>query len=72
MGRVQGSAMTITFCASAIGPLPLAVFRELTGSYTVGMVVMMALPALSVVALTLARPGEAGRPARLPATAPED
>ena len=57
LGRVQGSAMTISFCASAIGPFPLAVFHDLSGSYTLGMVVMMALPVLSVVALVKARPG---------------
>jgi MFS family permease len=57
LGRVQGSAMTINFCASAVGPLPLAIFHDLTGSYTVGMVVMMALPVLSVLALIKARPG---------------
>ncbi|MDA1128761.1 MAG: MFS transporter [Chloroflexi bacterium] len=57
LGRVQGSAMTITFCASAVGPFPLALFHHLTGSYTVGIVVMMALPVLSVLALIRARPG---------------
>jgi MFS family permease len=57
LGRVQGSAMTINFCASAVGPLPLAIFQDLTGTYTVGMVVMMALPVLSVLALIKARPG---------------
>ncbi|MEE8466268.1 MAG: MFS transporter, partial [Dehalococcoidia bacterium] len=59
LGRVQGSAMTINFCASAVGPLPLAVFHDLTGTYTLGMVVMMALPVLSVLALVKARPGTA-------------
>ena len=57
LGRVQGSAMTINFCASAVGPLPLAIFHDVTGSYTVGMLVMMALPVLSVLALIKARPG---------------
>ena len=57
LGRVQGSAMTINFCASAVGPLPLAIFHDLTGTYTVGMVVMMAMPVLSVLALIKARPG---------------
>ena len=57
LGRVQGSAMTINFCASAVGPLPLAVFHDLTGSYTLGMVVMMALPVLSVLAMVRAGPG---------------
>jgi MFS-type transporter involved in bile tolerance (Atg22 family) len=40
-----------------VGPLPLAIFQDLTGTYTVGMVVMMALPVLSVLALIKARPG---------------
>ena len=57
LGRVQGSAMTINFCASAIGPLPLAIFHDLTGTYTLGVVVMMALPVLSMLALVKARPG---------------
>ncbi|MEC9272186.1 MAG: MFS transporter, partial [Chloroflexota bacterium] len=60
LGRVQGSAMTINFCASAIGPLPLAIFHDLTGTYTLGIVVMMTLPVLSVLALIKARPGSAG------------
>ena len=57
LGRVQGSAMTINFCASAIGPLPLAIFHDLTGTYTVGIVAMMALPVFSILALIKARPG---------------
>ena len=60
LGRVQGSAMTINFCASAIGPLPLAIFHDLTGTYTLGIMVMMTLPVLSVLALIKARPGGAG------------
>ena len=57
LGRVQGSAMTISFCASAIGPLPLAIFHDLTGTYTLGIVMMMTLPVLSVLALAKTRPG---------------
>jgi len=62
LGRVQGSAMTINFCASAVGPFPLALFQSLTGTYTVGITVMMALPVLSVIALVFARPGEPEKP----------
>ena len=43
LGRIQGPAMTISVCASAIGPLPLAVFHSLTGTYTLGVLVMMVL-----------------------------
>ena len=48
LGRIQGPAMTLSVCASAVGPLPLAMFQEFTGSYTQGMLAMMALPVLSL------------------------
>ena len=57
LGRVQGPAMTLSVCASAAGPLPLAVFQDLTGTYTVGMIAMMALPVLSIAVLFFTRPG---------------
>ena len=57
LGRVQGPAMTLSLCASAAGPLPLAVFQELTGTYTIGMLSMMVLPAISLPILFLTRPG---------------
>ena len=62
LGRIQGPAMTLSLCASAVGPLPLAVFRDLTGSYSVGMLLMIALPVLSVLVVFLARPGGSNRP----------
>ena len=58
LGRVQGPAMTISVCASAIGPLPVALFHDLTGTYTLGMLLMMVLPALSVTVMLFTRPGE--------------
>ncbi len=57
LGRIQGPAMTVSVCASAIGPLPLAMFQEWTGTYTVGMLAMMALPILSFPVVIFARPG---------------
>ena len=57
LGRVQGPAMTISICASAVGPLPLAVFHSLTGTYNLGIMVMMVLPVLSVAVLFFVRPG---------------
>ena len=62
LGRIQGPAMTLSVCASAVGPLPLAMFHELTGTYTLGMLLMMSLPVVSVVALFLVRPGGANLP----------
>jgi MFS-type transporter involved in bile tolerance (Atg22 family) len=56
LGRIQGTATTIGICGSAAGPLPLALFHDMTGTYAAGMVAMMALPALSLVSIALARP----------------
>ena len=70
LGRVQGPSMTVSVCASAIGPLPLAVFQEQTGTYTVGLMVMMALPVLSATGLLFARPGGTSRPEQLPSNVP--
>ena len=70
LGRVQGPSMTISVCASAIGPLPLAVFLEQTGTYTVGLLVMMVLPVLSAAGLIFAQPGGTSRPEQLPANVP--
>ncbi len=62
LGRIQGPAMTLSVCASAVGPLPLAMFQEFTGTYTLGMLAMMALPVLSLVVLFLTRPGGTTQP----------
>ena len=56
LGRVQGSAMMITITGAAIGPFPLAVFRDFTGTYQAGIIAMATLPALSIVVMLLARP----------------
>ena len=56
LGRIQGPAMTLSICASAAGPLPLAMFQEFTGTYTIGMLAMMSLPIVSLAVLFLTRP----------------
>ncbi len=63
LGRVQGPAMTLSVCASAVGPLPLAMFQEFTGAYTTGMLAMMALPVISLAVIFLARPNPSPDPA---------
>ena len=63
LGRIQGPAMTLSVCASAVGPLPLAMFQAYTGDYTVGMLAMMSLPVLSLAVLFIARPGPSPDPA---------
>ncbi len=66
LGRIQGPAMTISVCASAAGPLPVAVLHSLTGTYTLAMLVMMVLPALSVAVLFFTRPGGTGHSENVP------
>ena len=57
LGRVQGPAMTLSVCASAVGPLPLALFQEFTGTYSIGMLAMMGLIAVSFPVLLFTRQG---------------
>jgi len=56
LGSIQGPAMMIGICGSAIGPFPLALLHDLTGSYSTGMLLMMSLPILSLVSIFFARP----------------
>ena len=56
LGRVQGAAMMAGITGAAVGPLPLALFRDLTGSYDVGVIVMAALPLLAIATVLLGRP----------------
>ena len=71
LGRIQGPAMTISVCASAVGPLPLAVFHSLTGSYTLGIMVIMVLPVLSAAVLFFVRPGGTSHSERLKMNVPQ-
>ncbi len=70
LGRVQGSAMMVSITSAAIGPLPIAYLHGLTGSYTIGLAAMAALPVLAVIMISFARPESAqdfngiGEPAR--------
>lgn len=56
LGRVQGAAMMAGITGAAVGPLPLALFRDLTGSYSVGVTVLAALPLISIATVLLGRP----------------
>ena len=66
LGRLQGSAMMLNIVGSAAGPFPLAMFHQWTGTYTAGIAAMTALPALSLILLSLARPST-----QFTATSPE-
>lgn len=50
LGRRQGVSFAVISVSAAVGPLPLAVSRSLTGSYTAGLVLLAALSAVGVVA----------------------
>jgi MFS family permease len=56
LGRIQGSAMMVGITSAAVGPLPVAFLHEQTGSYTLPILVMAALPILAVIAISFARP----------------
>ena len=56
LGRLQGSAMMLNIVGSAAGPFPLAMFHQWTGTYTMGIAAMTALPVLSLILLSLACP----------------
>ncbi len=56
LGRIQGSAMMIGICGSAIGPFPLALLHDETGSYSVGLLVLISLPVLSLISIFFAHP----------------
>ena len=56
LGRIQGPAMTIGICGAAIGPFPLALLHDVTGSYTFGLLVMISLPVLSLISILFAHP----------------
>ena len=57
LGRVQGSAMMVGVSGAALGPLPLALMRDATGSYSVGIAVLMVLPVLAILGLLRASRG---------------
>lgn len=62
LGSVRGITNFGTMSAAAIGPLPLALSLDLTGSYAVGLIIYMVLPPLCGLAAILA--GRPGRPVR--------
>lgn len=62
LGSIRGITNFGTMSAAAIGPLPLALSLDLTGSYAVGLIIYMVLPPLCGLAAILA--GRPGRPVR--------
>ena len=56
LGRIQGTGMTIGICGSAIGPFPLVLLHDATGSYSVGLLALTSLPVLSLISILFAHP----------------
>ncbi len=66
IGSIRGVATTVMVASAALGPLPFAFLFEMTGSYSVAIVVFLALPILCILAALAATPP----PARLIAYRP--
>jgi len=72
LGSIRGNANFGTMAAAALGPLPLALALDSTGTYSTGLFAYMALPPLcGLAALLVGSPGSlairklrAARPAR--------
>ncbi|MBT5772856.1 MAG: hypothetical protein HOH95_00595, partial [Dehalococcoidia bacterium] len=56
LGKVQGAAMMVGITGAAVGPLPLSLFRDLTGNYDVGIMAMAMLPLLSIAVVLIGHP----------------
>lgn len=63
LGRVQGPATMVMISAAALAPLPLAAFRQLSGDYSLGLLVMAAIPILCAIMARLFDPRRARRDA---------
>jgi len=63
LGRVQGPATMVMISAAALAPLPLAALRLLSGDYSVGLLVMGAIPVACAVMARLFDPERARRDA---------
>lgn len=56
LGRIQGSGMMIAITGAALAPLPLALLENVFDGFGPGLLLMMALPVLSIVMMIAARP----------------
>lgn len=55
-GAVKGITMSLVIAASALGPLPLALSKDLLGHYKPALMGLLVLPVLSDLAIWTARP----------------
>ncbi len=61
LGAVQGPATMVMISSAALAPLPLATFRQLSGDYPLGLLVMASAPAACFVMTRLFDPERAHR-----------
>jgi MFS family permease len=55
-GSIKGIAMSLVIGASALGPLPLALAKDLLGRYDLALIALMAFPVAAGIAVWSARP----------------
>jgi sugar phosphate permease len=57
LGSITGFATTILIAGSAFGPMPLGIFRDMTGSYNTALTLLAVLPlALAILSLFIKKP----------------
>jgi MFS family permease len=61
LGRVQGPATMVMISSAALAPLPLAAFRQLSGDYSLGLLIMASVPVACFVMTRLFDPERARR-----------
>lgn len=55
-GAIQGVSMSIMVFAAALGPVPAAIAKDVTGSYTIALWAFLAIPVCSGIAVLSAKP----------------
>jgi hypothetical protein len=56
LGSIRGVTMIVNVAASALGPLPLGLARDLLGSYAPALIALGLLPCLYALAMVWVRP----------------
>ncbi len=62
LGSIRGVSMAATVAFAALGPLPFGVVYDITGDYSLAILVLLALPVASAVTALLALPPKKRRP----------
>jgi MFS family permease len=65
LGSTQGPATMVMISAAALAPLPLAAFRQLSGDYSLGLLVMAGVPVICAIMAYLFDPKRARRDAEI-------